>query len=85
MTTKIPISDALKVTPFAVIILKPSGETSMKPFSDVKAFLNTSPREAGVISTRSYNIFLLPNCEEAHEICPTLKEHNILAYCIAKD
>lgn len=85
MAAKVPVHEVLKSPPYAVIILKPSGETCKKPFSDVKAFLNSSPREAGVINTRNFIIFLLPNCEESFEICPTLKESNILALCHSKD
>lgn len=43
MTSKTPISDALKYPPFAVLIFKPSNNTALKPFKDVKINLNSTP------------------------------------------
>lgn len=70
MTTKTAIAEALRNDPYATIIFKPSNETAIKPFMDVKMFLNTTPDQAGVIQAKNFIIYLLPNCSETQRLYP---------------
>lgn len=81
ITSKCPIGEATRTSPHCVIVFKPSNETAVKPFKDVKLFLNSTPDQVGMINGKNIVIYLLPNCEEATKMYPQLKESNIVAIC----
>lgn len=70
MTSKCDITEPLKNRPFALLLFKPSNETQIKPFKDIKVFLNNNPKEVGVISSRNYIFYLLPTCKQSLKYYP---------------
>jgi len=72
VNSKSTVAEALKNDSYSLILLRPANAANLKTFQEIKTFINQTPMEAAVINAKNFIVYLLPACEEANQLYPSL-------------